>query len=145
MVTSAIVFKMGNLPLKLGFDKEVAKKLFKFGLPLAASFGIEAVLLNADFVIIGNVLGAVWLGYYLVAFNISNWVPGLIGTAVRYVSIPGFSRLAEQSMDSVVEGVRRTVPVLVAAILPVAVIMAIMAPQLIKFLYGRSGAPRHRR
>jgi O-antigen/teichoic acid export membrane protein len=141
IVTSAVVFKMGNLPFKLGFDKEVASKLFKFGLPLAASLGIESVLLNADFVIVGNVLGAVWLGYYLLAFNISSWVPGIIGTAIRYVSIPGFSRLAEQGLDSVVEGVRKAVPVLVSAILPVAVVMATLPTPLVDFLYGDKWGP----
>ncbi len=55
------------------------------------------MLLNADFVLVGNVLGVVALGYYLLAFNVSSWVPGLVGTAVRYVSVPGFSRLAEQT------------------------------------------------
>jgi len=139
--TSMLVFRMGNLPIKLGFDKDIAKKLVKFGLPLAASFGIESMLLNADYIIIGNVLGAVWLGYYLMAFNISSWVPGLIGTAVRYVSVPGFSRLAEQGLESVVLGVRRAVPVLVSAILPVAVIMATLAPQLVDFLYGGKWGP----
>ena len=102
---------MANLPIKFGFDKEITKKLLTFGLPLAASLGIEAVLLNADFVIVGNVLGVVALGYYLLAFNVSSWVPGLVGTAVRYVSVPSFSRLAEQDSEALALGVRRSVPV----------------------------------
>ncbi len=105
-----LVFKMADLPIKFGFDREITKKLLKFGLPLAVSLGIESVLLNADFVIVGNVLGVVALGYYLLAFNVSNWVPGLIGTAVRYVSIPSFSRLAEQDSEALALGVRRSVP-----------------------------------
>ena len=141
VVTGALVFKMANLPIEFGFDKEITKKLLKFGLPLAASLGIEAVLLNADFVIVGNVLGVVALGYYLLAFNVSSWVPGLIGTAVRYVSIPSFSRLAEQDSEALALGVRRSVPILVAAVLPVAVVMATLAPQLVDFLYGDKWGP----
>jgi O-antigen/teichoic acid export membrane protein len=141
VVTGAIVFKMGNVPVKLGFDKEITKKLLRFGLPLAASLGIEAVLLNADYMIVGNVLGVVALGYYLLAFNVSSWVPGLVGTAVRWVSIPGFSRLAEQDSEALALGVRRSVPVLVAAILPVAVVTATLAPQLVDFLYGDKWGP----
>lgn len=141
IATSVLVFRMGNLPVRLGFDKDVAKKLVRFGLPLAASFGIESVLLNADYIIIGNILGAVWLGYYLRAFNFSSWVPALVITAVRYVSVPGFSRLAEEGLDAVVVGVHRVVPALISAILPVAVIMATLAPQLINFLYGPKWDP----
>jgi O-antigen/teichoic acid export membrane protein len=136
VVTGALVFAMGGLPLRFGFDKRIAARLLRFGLPLAASLGVEAVLLNADYVIVGNVLGATALGYYLLAFNVSNWVPGLVGTAVRYVSIPSFSRLAEQPPEVLADGVRRSVPVLVSAILPVAVMMATLAPPLVVFLYG---------
>lgn len=135
-VTSVLVFRMGNLPVKFALDKDIAKKLFAFGLPLAASFAIESMLVNADYVIVGNVLGTVWLGYYLVAFNISNWVPGMVGTAMRYVSVSGFSRLAEQGIESVIVGVRSTIPTLVSAILPIAVIIATLAPQVIHVLFG---------
>lgn len=141
VVTGVLVFKMADLDIKFGFDMEIAKKLLRFGLPLAVSLGIEAVLLNADFVIVGNVLGVVALGYYLLAFNVSSWVPSVVGTAVRYVSVPGFSRLAEHDSHALADGVRRSVPVLVTAILPVAVVMATLAPQLIEFLYGDKWGP----
>lgn len=141
IVTGVLVFKMGNLPAMLGFDKEIAKKLLKFGMPLAASLGVEAVLLNADYVIVGNVLGTAAVGYYLLAFNVSSWVPALVGTAVRYVSIAGFSRLAEQEPGALELGVRRSVPVLVSAVLPIAVLMATLAPQLVEFLYGDQWGP----
>ncbi|MFC0547997.1 oligosaccharide flippase family protein [Kutzneria chonburiensis] len=141
IVTGILVWRMGALPFKLAFDREIAVKLFKFGIPLAASLGVESVLLNADYVIVGNVLGATALGWYLLAFNVSNWVPGLVGTAVRYVSIPSFSRLAEQEPEALAAGVRRSVPVLVSAILPVAVLMAILAPYMVVFLYGDQWGP----
>lgn len=141
IVTGVLVFKMGRLRVILAFDKAIAAKLLKFGIPLAASLGVEAVLLNADFVIIGNALGAAAVGYYLLAFNVSSWVPGLIGTAVRFVSIAGFSRLAEHDPKALAEGVRRSVPLLVAAILPIAVVMATLATPLINLLYGDQWGP----
>lgn len=136
VVTGVLVFKMGNLPIRLGLDRATTKKLLTFGLPLAVSLGIEAVLMNADFVIVGNALGVVALGYYLLAFNISSWVPGVIGTPLRYVSVPSFSRLAEQGPEAIAAGVRRAVPLLVAATLPAAVVLATLAPELVDFLYG---------
>lgn len=141
IITGAIVFKMGKVPVNFGFDKAIAKKLLKFGLPLAVSLGIEAVLLNADFVIVGHALGVVALGFYMLAFNISSWVPSLVGTAVRYVSVPSFSRLAEHDPETLALGVRRAVPLLLSAVLPVAVVMATLAPQLIDFLYGDKWGP----
>jgi PST family polysaccharide transporter len=141
VVTGAFVFMYADLPIRLGFDREIYKKLLTFGLPLAVSQGIGAALLNADFVIVGNVLGVVPLGYYLLAFNISSWVPGIVGTAVRYVSVPSFSRLAERDAETLALGVRRSVPVLVAVILPAAIVMATLASQLVDFLYGDKWGP----
>ena len=58
------------------------------------------------------------LGFYLLAFNISSWVPGIVGTAVRYVSIPAFSRLAEGETDDFSVGVQRSLPLMLAVVAP---------------------------
>ena len=54
--------------------------------PAGARTGHRAVFLFSDSVIVGNVLGTIALGFDLLAFNVSSWVPGLVSTAVRYVS-----------------------------------------------------------
>jgi len=140
-VTGALVLAWAGLPFRLGFDREVAVRLLRFGAPLALGLGIEAVLMNADYVIVGAVLGPVALGFYLLAFNVSSWVPSVIGTALRYVTVPSFSRLAEQRPESLSLGVQRSVPLLVAFVLPVAVVTATLAPAIVAFLYGEKWAP----
>ncbi|NUW44923.1 oligosaccharide flippase family protein [Nonomuraea rhodomycinica] len=135
VVTGVLIFVWGWVPVRLGLDRQVAGRLLRFGVPSALGFGLEAVLMNADYVVVGNVLGAEQLGYYLLAFNVSSWVPGIIGTALRYVSLPSFSRLAEDPA-ALSEGVRRSVPVMVTFVLPPALVMAVLAHPLISFLYG---------
>jgi O-antigen/teichoic acid export membrane protein len=134
-ITGVFVFRFAKVPVEVGFDRTVARKLWRFGIPLAVSLGIEAILLNADYVIVGHLLGTTMLGYYLLAFNVSSWVPGLITGAVRYVSVPGFSRLAEENDASLTRGVHRTAPLLIGLILPFAVLFGILAPQIIAVLY----------
>ncbi|GIH69063.1 oligosaccharide flippase family protein [Sphaerimonospora thailandensis] len=141
VVTGVLVFLAARLPVRIAVDREIAARLLRFGLPLAGSLGIESVLVNADYVIVGDALGPVALGYYLLAFNVSSWVPGLVGTAVRYVSVAGFSRLAENDPESLDLGVRRTVPLLVAGVLPAAVLMCTLAHEIVVFLYGAKWAP----
>ncbi|MFG1705598.1 oligosaccharide flippase family protein [Nonomuraea sp. M3C6] len=136
VVTGVIVFFAARLPVRLGLDRAIAVKLLKFGLPSAAGIGLESVLLNAGYIVVGDILGHVWLGFYLLAFNVSSWVPGLIGQAVRNVTIPGFSRLAEHTSEALSEGVRRSAPLLLTAILPFAVVMSVLAHPLVSFLYG---------
>ena len=89
----------------------------------------------------GHVLGTVVLGFYLLAFNISSWVPGLVGAAVRYVSIPVFSRFAEGETETFSLGVQRALPLLVAFVAPVAAVMVTLSPALIHVLYGAHWAP----
>jgi PST family polysaccharide transporter len=141
IVTGVFVFVFAKLPVEFGFDRAVARRLVRFGIPLAASLGIEAILLNADYVIVGRLLGGVLLGYYLLAYNVSNWVPGIVSAGIRYVSIAGFSRLAEEKDAALARGVHRTAPVLVTLVLPFTVLMSILAPQLVECLYGSTWAP----
>jgi PST family polysaccharide transporter len=141
VVTGVLVFWWGRVPFRIGMDRVVSARLLRFGLPLAASLGVESVLMNADYVIVGDALGPTLLGFYLIAFNVSSWVPGLIGTAVRWVSIPSFSRLAEDDegvsgSETLSLGVQRAVPLLLSFVLPIAVMMAVLAHPLVIVLYG---------
>ncbi|MEV0381964.1 oligosaccharide flippase family protein [Nonomuraea sp. NPDC050643] len=137
VVTGVIVFVAARLPVRLGLDRGVAARLLRFGVPSAAGIGLETILLNAGYIVVGAILkDETWIGYYLLAFNMSSWVPGLIGQAVRNVTIPGFSRLAEHTPEALSEGVRRATPLLLGAILPIAVVMSILAHPLVLFVYG---------
>jgi PST family polysaccharide transporter len=141
VITGTLIMIWAKVPLRYGVDKAVARRLLAFGIPLAASLGVEAIVMNADYVIVGNVLGAAALGFYLLAFNISSWVPGVIGTAVRYVSVAGFSRLSEKEPAVLSAGVERTVPLLITGLVPIAVLMGTLADPLVQVLFGAQWQP----
>ncbi len=141
VVVGVLVLRIARMPVRLGFDRVVARRLLVFGAPLAAGLGVESLLLYSDSVIVGHVLGTVSLGFYLLAFNIASWVPGVVGTAVRYVSIPAFSRLAEERTETFALGVYRTLPLTVAVVAPIAAGFAALSPALIHVLYGSHWVP----
>ncbi|WP_066942300.1 oligosaccharide flippase family protein [Microtetraspora fusca] len=141
VVTGVSMLGYARLPWRMAFDRRTAARLLRFGVPSAAGMALEAALLNVGYVIVGANMGPTWTGLYLMAFNVSSWVPGLVGTAVRSVSISGFSRLAERDPDALSVGVQRSVPILVAAVLPLAVLMGVLARPLIRFLYGDAWIP----
>ncbi len=141
VVTGVLVFVGAGVPWRLGLDTSVARKLLAFGIPLAASLGIESVLLHADKVIIGHFAGAVQLGYYLLAFNVSTWALSIISSSVRYVSIAGFSRLSEVDSATLSAGVQRSTPLLVTILAPVIALTAALALPLVTTLYGGVWAP----
>ncbi len=141
VVTGILVLVFTRMPYRLGFDKVVVRRLVRFGWPLAAGLAVESVLLYSDSVIVGNVLGATLLGFYLLAFNISSWMPTILSTAVRYVSIPGFSRLAEQDDDSLAAGTRKSLTLTAGVAMPLAVALMTLSPALVTFLYGDRWLP----
>jgi PST family polysaccharide transporter len=141
VVVAVLVLRTAHLPIRIGFDRVIARRLLVFGIPLAAALGIESVVLYSDAVIVGHVLGTVILGFYLLAFNVSSWVPGMVGAAVRYVSIPAFSRLAEGETKTFSLGVQRALPVLVMVVTPVAVVLVTLSASLVHVLYGEHWVP----
>jgi len=141
IVTGVLVLTGAGVPWRLGLDLSVARRLLAFGIPLAASLGIESVLLNADYIIVGHVVGAEQLGYYLLAFNVSTWSLSIISSAVRYVSIAGFSRLSEMDSAKLSAGVQRSMPLLVTILVPIIVLTAALASPLVTTLYGGEWTP----
>jgi PST family polysaccharide transporter len=140
LVMGVCILWFAKLPFTFSFDRAIAKRLLRFGLPLAASLGAEAVLLNTDYVIVGRALGATAVGLYLLAFNVSSWAPGVILNALRWVAMPSFSQLSEDK-DAFSYGVQRSVVLLVTFMLPVTVVITVLAPTLVVFLYGDVWAP----
>jgi PST family polysaccharide transporter len=130
-----------RMPLHYGLDRAVARRLLRFGVPLAIGLGAESLLLYSDSVVVGHVLGPALLGFYLLAFNISSWIPGLVGTAVRYVSMPGFSRLAEKDHDTLALGAQRAFVLIISCVLPMAVGLITLSPALVTLLYGHQWLP----
>ena len=65
----------------------------------------------------------------------------VISSAVRYVSVAGFSRLSEVDNEELSAGVQRAVPLLFTGLVPIAVLTAALASPLVKTLYGGEWAP----
>jgi PST family polysaccharide transporter len=139
--TGIVVFLFARIPVRIGFDRAVAKRLMSFGVPLAASLGVDAIVTNVQFTIIGRLAGPTPLGFYLLAFNVSSWAQTILGTAIRYVSVAGFSRLSEHDDEALSVGFQRSMPLLVMVVAPIVALTSILAPPLIALLYGGAWAP----
>jgi len=92
-MTTAALYVMARERPRPGWDREVARTLVRFGLPLCGSSILVFAFLNLDYIVVGHVLGAASLGLYSIAFNLASWPSNVVSTTVRRVSIPVFSRL----------------------------------------------------
>lgn len=135
VITGGIVFFSAPKRPRPGWDRGHARRLLAFGFPLAVTTLVELTLLNVDYLIIGNRLGAVALGYYALAFNVSSWPSTLVTQAIRKVSVAGFSQLSgDRAHLTAMFG--RSMTMLLTLLLLVCTGIAVLASPLVRILYG---------
>ncbi|MFD0582142.1 oligosaccharide flippase family protein [Dactylosporangium darangshiense] len=97
--------------------------------------------MNVQLAVVGRINGQELLGFYVLAFNTSMWAQTILGTAIRYVSVAGFSRLSETDDRALAEGVHKSVPMLVSVVAPIVALMSVLATPLIGLMYGDRWLP----
>jgi PST family polysaccharide transporter len=123
------------LPLRFGFEPAQARKLVKFGLPLAGSAFIVFLVGNVDNLLAGHILGATALGLYVLAWNLASLPVNLFCQPVRNVAPALFSRL-QHDPAAMRTSFTSAMTLLSAVTLPVCLLIAGSAVPLISFVYG---------
>ncbi|MEY2230428.1 MULTISPECIES: lipopolysaccharide biosynthesis protein [Streptomyces] len=129
--------------LKFGWDREQARALLRFGLPLAGASMLALGVVNVDTMVVGSALDPLALGFYVLAFNISGWPVRIISEAARRVSFAGFSRLAD-SPQALAAGFARALGVVMAGTVPICVLLAALAAPVVELIYGERWLPAAR-
>lgn len=123
-----------------GWNRSEARRLLAFGLPLAGANLLAFIVLNVDYVIVGHVLGAEKLGFYMLAFNISSWPISVFGSVITSVSLPGFSRLRLEGR-AMHEQFVRAVRLVASVTLPISFIIGALARPAVVAVYGERWSP----
>lgn len=138
LVTLILQFRLSGERLRLGYNRKLAPGIIKFGLPIAGANVLSWMLLNVDNIAISRLAGPISLGYYYLAFNISNWPMSALGQVVRSVSIPTFSRIASGKNDRSLASVIGSVW---AAALLIGMMLAVLANPVVELIYGSRWLP----
>lgn len=131
-----VLFVLSRYRDGFGFDRAVSRDAYRFGLPLVAANVVSWVLLNTDYVLIGHMLGATELGFYVLAFNISSWPTSAITQSLRAVALPAFARAQESSRANHTELVSSAVGLTLAASAPIGALLMALATPVVIFVYG---------
>ncbi len=130
---------------KFGFNHSLVSPALRFGVPAVSASFLSVVLINIDNVVIARVAGEVALGFYALAFNISNWPMSALGQGIKQVSLAAFSESARRraGCDSNHRdpGLAVATTFAWAAALPVGLLLAVLAVPLIRVLYGDKWLP----
>jgi O-antigen/teichoic acid export membrane protein len=126
--------------LRFGWNRAVAAKLLRFGLPLAGASLLILGMVNVDSLVVGAALGPAALGFYQIASNMAGWPVRTISEATRRVSFAGFSRVAAADA-SMTDSYRQALSLLMAVAVPACVLLGTLAEPLIHTVYGAKWTP----
>ena len=119
--------------LKLEIRK--ARELFDFGKWILGSSALVFFLNRGDKALVGRLLGATMLGYYEIAYKISNLSATEFALVISQVTIPAYSKLQER-IGTLREGYLRVLQVTAFFSFPLAGFIVVLAPELTRTLLG---------
>ena len=133
-IALALQFRASGTRPRYRFDREVAGSVLGFGVPVAGANLLSWALLNIDNVVIARVAGPVSLGFYVLAFNMSNWPMSAIGQVVRSVALPAFAHGGAPDVGGA--RLSRGVALSWSLALPSGMALAALASPLVSVVYG---------
>jgi PST family polysaccharide transporter len=139
LISTIVIIAFSPRRNRPGWDRGQARRLLGFGLPLAGANVLGFAIQNVDYIIVGRTLGAVALGLYVLAFNISGWPQNVISAVVRSVSLPAFSRLHQEGKD-MPEQLSTALRIVSRLTFPVCLFLAALAHPLVVTVYGEKWA-----
>lgn len=138
VVTLVAQYLLAHVVPRFGFSRELAPQVLRFGLPVAAANLLSWLLLNVDKVEVSRLAGPVALGFYYLAFNISNWPMSMLGQIVRSIALPAFARIVGTGRD---RSLGMTIGPVWALGLLAGLMLAVLADPVIELLYLPRWAP----
>jgi PST family polysaccharide transporter len=90
--------------------------------------------MTVDYMVVGRMMGAVALGFYVLAFNISTWPMNALGAAVRAVALPGFARVGDPDRRAATFNSAAALSWTLALL--AGILLSSLATTLVPFLYG---------
>lgn len=135
VVLFAFTFALASARYRPAWDAALARRLLRFGLPLAGASIVVFAVMNVDYAVIGNILGPTQLGIYVLAFNLSGWPVGAFSSTVRAVSLPAFSELRADPLRHQAS-FGRALGMLFVPVVPACVLLGVLGGPLVRFVYG---------
>jgi PST family polysaccharide transporter len=128
-------FALASARYRPAWDAAMARRLLRFGLPLAGASIVVFAVMNVDYAVAGNILGPERLGVYVLAFNLSGWPVGAFSATVRAVSLPAFSELRSDPLRHQAS-FGQALGMLFVPVVPACVLLGVLGGPLVRLVYG---------
>ena len=137
MVMSYFVYPYRPHP---SFNEQQFKELFGFGKWILGSSILIFLLTQGDDIFVGKLLGATALGFYQMAYRISNIPATEITHVISQVTFPAYSKL-QNNIPKLREAYLKVLQVTAFLSFPIAGLIFVLAPEFTKIFLGEKWMP----
>jgi len=134
-IASALSFLMIPGRVAFRFDAATARELYQYGRFITGLAIVVFLSRELDSAVIGKLLGMEQLGFYVIAYSLANIPSTYLSKVVARVMFPFFSRL-QHDPEALRREYARGLRLITALAVPVSVAMLVLAPDIIRALYG---------
>lgn len=117
-----------------------ARELWRFAVSVLGANVAICFAANADYLLVGRLLGATALGYYSISWDLLRFVPARIHKVAVRVIFPAFSRIQDDKCE-IARGYRELCSYLARVVLPFTACLVVAAPEVLRTLYGPQWTP----
>ncbi len=125
---------------KLKFIRSQAKELFSFGKWILGSTILIFLIIRGDDIFAGKMLGAAMLGFYQIAYRISNMPATEISNVISRVSFPLYSKL-QNNLSRLKDAYLKVLQLVTFISFPMAGLIFILAPEFTRLFLGEEWMP----
>ncbi|ERG64547.1 hypothetical protein L332_08815 [Agrococcus pavilionensis RW1] len=140
LVFGIMIVRWSPVPYRFGWDGAIARRLLGFGLPLAAASLVVFASGYADQIVVGSVLGAQALGFYVLAFNLAAWPVSIFSLPLRAVAPAAFSAMKSEP-HRMTSSFTRVLSILSCVAVPACLALSGAAGPVVAFVYGADWMP----
>lgn len=119
----------------LSFNAGKAKELFQFGKHMLGSSIIILLITQGDDAVVGKLLGTTALGFYVMAYKLSNLPATSITHAISQVAFPTYAKL-QDDIDKLRSAYLKALKYISFFSVPVCGGLAILAPEIVLVFLG---------
>lgn len=125
---------------KLDLNLGKAKELFGFGKWILGSSILIFLITQGDDIFVGKVLGVAALGFYQMAYKISNMPATEITKVISQVTFPAYSKLQDNILK-LKKGYSKTVSITMALTIPITGLIFIFSNDFTRIVLGEKWLP----
>ena len=140
MLTAGLIWMVSDWRPTFKFDRKIARELFGYGKHIMGASIIIFLVTNIDDAIVGRVLGMEALGFYTLAYTISNLPATQITHLVGRVTFPAYSKL-QDDWGALGRAYLKTLKYVLMLSIPAAFGIFVIAPDFVSVVLGDKWMP----